>query len=278
MFIALFGTFIASFAEVFWKKSLSFGLRPIAHNLASYPMWVLFFAYFLFVWIDLSGFGFLFFIIVVFVNFLNIVLQPLVQKVYREEKISVIMPFTNLNKIFVIIASFFIFQDVSILSFFIILFTVLIIILASFDFKNKTIPKNFSTILAVESIKAADIFLSWWLVVHYGEVLYFNVTFLVWLSMYLAISLYTWQIQDIKDAPLGYWKVRIIWALWWVSWFLSLIVVSSLGLSLSVLLWFLWIWVTLFVAYFFLGDTPSKKNILLTISVALLIGTWFYFK
>jgi drug/metabolite transporter (DMT)-like permease len=57
-----------------------------------------------------------------------------------------------------------------------------------------------------------------------------------------------------------------------------MVVISNLGLSISVLLSFLGVFSTLFFAFFILKDTPTKKDIILTILLLILIPAGFYFK
>jgi len=74
--------------------------------------------------------------------------------IYREEKISTIMPYTNVNKILTIIASFFLFADVSIISLFITIFAIFVVIIGSINFKTLKFPKNIIIILINETIRA----------------------------------------------------------------------------------------------------------------------------
>ncbi|USN55431.1 MAG: hypothetical protein H6765_02265 [Candidatus Peribacteria bacterium] len=53
--------------------------------------------------------------------------RPLHMRLYQQEQMSVLMPYSNLNKIFSVIISFFLFRDVSILSLCIILVAILVI-------------------------------------------------------------------------------------------------------------------------------------------------------
>ena len=278
MFVALISTIMSAFSDVFWKKSLSYWVRPKAQSLASYPIWLVIVVYFFYIGFDTSSFNILAVLAVLAILIIDVIKEPVIQQVYREEKMSVIMPYLNLNKIFIIIASFFIFQDVSLISFCIIIFTVLVIILSSIDLKNKKLPRNFSKILFNEVGRTIWTLWSGWLILNYSEILYFNLYAVIWFIVVGYFALKTWQIHDLKTVPWQYWKYRIIGALGWLSWFLSLVVIKELWLSLSILLWFFGIWITLFVSYLFLKDTPSKKDITLTIVVAVLIGIWFYFK
>lgn len=278
MLFAIFWTFIKAFADIFWKKSLIFWLRPYAYNLCSYPLPSLFFLYFV-----LTGFSIFMIesIMIVWATLLllsGLIRQPVIQQIYREEKISAIMPYTNLNKILVIITSFFFFGDVSHITFFITLFTVAIIIYASIDLKNTKLPRNFSKILFNESIISIEILFGWWLVLEYWELTYFNAYFLIWLITYIIAVWISKQYMDVIKAPIEYWKFRVIGSLGWAAMLISLVAINELWLSVSILLGFLWIWMTLIFSYTILGDTPSRRNMFLTMIVSVLIWIWYYFK
>jgi len=278
MFFALLSTVISSFADVFWKKSMSYNIKPFAHSMASSPVAFLLCIYFISTSFSFANIELLAFITVLGILLLDVFKEPILQQVYKEEKISVLMPYLNLNKIFVIISSFFLFQDVSTISFCITIFTALVIILASVDLKNKRFPRNFWKIIFIEWNRTIGTILGWWFILKYSEVSYFVLYALIWACVYFSLAVKTQQISGLKQAPLAYWKIRPIGSLGWFAWFLSLVVIKNLGLSIWILLWFLWIWVTLLVSYIFLKDTPSKKDIILTITVAVLIAIWYYFK
>lgn len=278
MFTAILSTFITSLSQVFWKKSLQYNIRPLANNLAVYSIPFILLGYFFFTSEPFHTSDLIAVLLVGWILFMDILRAPLQQKLMTTEKISVLMPYTNLNKIFIIISSFFLFHDVSFISLLIILFTVFIIMLASFDFQSKRLPKNFWLILIIEILTAIAALLSWWVVIKYTDTLLFSLYTILGFLVFLLLTLRSWQIQDLKTAPYPYWKYRYIWWLGWVSWFLSLVVIKTLWLSISILLWFVGIGITLIISYIFLNDTPSKKDILLTIVVAGLIGIWYYFK
>jgi len=46
MFPALFSTLIDSIANVFWKKSMIFDIKPFANSIASFPIPFVFLVYF----------------------------------------------------------------------------------------------------------------------------------------------------------------------------------------------------------------------------------------
>jgi len=278
MFFALISTIITSFADVSWKKSLSFWVRTRAHALWSYPIALLIFTYFIINGFSILSVWLLPITVVLVVAVLDIIREPVSQQIYKEEKMSVIMPYLNLSRIFVIIISFFIYQDVSYITFSITILAIIIIIWTNIDFKHMQLPRCFSKIFFIEALKTIWILLWWWLILSYSEIMYFNIYILAYLMPTIFLAYTSGQLWDLIKTPVSFWFYRLISGLWWFSWFLSLIVIKNLGLSLSILLGFLWIWITLLVSYFFLKDTPSKKDIFLTITVSLLIWIWYYFK
>lgn len=278
MIFALLSTFIASFSDVFWKKSLSYNIWTRAHDLASFPIGLLICIYFITTSFSLSQVTIISILLVCIVAVMDLLRQPIMQQVYKEEKISVIIPYLNLSRIFIIVASFFIFQDVSNITFFIILVTIWVIIIWSIDFKTFRMPRNFLKLVCVELLRVWSALLWGWIVVQYWEITFFTLSVIVWTLILSFLVVSTEQYQDLLSAPQKFWFHRQLAALGWISWFLSLVVISELWLSVWILLWFIWIWATLLFSYIFLWDTPSKKSILLTLVVSLLIWIWYYFK
>gem|GEM_PF-2455326 len=92
--------------------------------------------------------------------FLQIIIVPIDQAIYKKEKISTILPYENLSSIFAILISFFIFKDVSWTSFFIAILTVIVIILFSIDFKNVKFPKKIKPIMIVQAFTALYIIIT----------------------------------------------------------------------------------------------------------------------
>ncbi len=279
MFFALLSTIITSFSEVFWKRSLNYKIWTYSHSLVSFPIGIILAVYLIFFWwYDIFSTWFFAIISIFLILLIDIIKEPFEQQLYREEKISVLAPYLNLNKIFVIIASFFIFQDVSLLSFFIILFTVLIIIFFSINIKQRKFPRNFWKILIIEIMKAIVVIFGGWVILNYWELSYFVNYIILGFSWYLLLSIYFKQLSDIQKLPIVFWKDRTIWWLWWVSWFIWLIVIKNLWLSVSILLGFLWIWITLLVSYIFTKDIPARKDILLSIFVSIFVFIGYYLK
>lgn len=278
MFTAIISTILTSFSDIYWKKSLNYWVWWKAHDILSYLVAWIIILYFFITWVDLSNLDFWVLFLICLILFIEIFTTGIAQKIYKEEKMSVIMPYTNVSKILTIIFSFFIFSDVSIISLIITLLAISIVIIFSIDFKTLKFPKNISKILFIEFWVAITTLLGWWLVINYWEIIYFILAWIIGFIILLILSLFLWEFKTLKWLPKEFWVNRFIWALWWLSWFLSLVVIKNLWLSISILLSFLWIWITLLLSFIILKDKPTKKDLFLTILVTLLVWLWFYFK
>lgn len=290
LLIAMISTIFASLWDIFFKKALKYNINLWNNDFLwqILPLGVFIFAYYYFefqfdttLYLSLDVIGAIFLSL-----FFYTIGRYFHAKIFKIEKITYLLPYENLSKIFTIIFSFYLFSDISTLSFFITLVTIFVIIIFSLDFKNIGFSKN----ILIFSFSHL-LFAIWNLIV--GYILLETSKWGLWVSGYSFITTYLvmgvviffipffvlkW-FQELKKVDFGFYTYRSIsWFLSWFSWFLSLVVISYLGLSISVLLSFLWIFSTLFFAFFILRDIPRKKDIILTIIILTLISLWFYFK
>lgn len=278
MLFALISTFLESFSDIFWKKSLNYKIGFKLHDLILRFFWLFIIIYFLFTWVAFNQINLLFLIIVFCLTLANIFSTQFYQIIYQKEKISVITPYSNINKIFVIIASFFIFSDVSIISLIITFLAILIVIGFSIDFKNLKLPKSISLIIFTEIFYWIITLWVWWLILKYNASLYFFINFLLSMLLLAIIWYFLWEFKTFKNANKSFYFNIAIASLCWISEFLWLIVIQELWLSVWILLSFLWIWITLIFSYLILKDKPAKKDLLLTVIITILVGLGYYFK
>ncbi len=290
LFLAVLSTLFSSLWDIFFKKSLKYNINLWNNDFLGQllPLAVFIFAYWYFQFhfdttLYISG-PILFFI------FLSLFFYTLGRyfhaKIFKVEKITHLLPYENLSKIFTIIFSFYLLSDISTTSFFITLFTIFVIILFSIDFKTITFSKNILVfsfshlLLAIWNLIVGYILLEttkWWLwVTGYS---FITTYLLMWVCVFfIPFFLLKWY-GELKHIDAWFYLYRWFSGfLSWFSWFLWLVVISYLWLSVSVLLSFLWIFSTLFFAFFILREIPRKKDIFLTIIILILISIGFYFK
>lgn len=199
--------------------------------------------------------------------------------VLRKERMSRILPYGNFIPVIIIIASFFIFKDISNISFAIAVLASIIIIFSSFDLKNMKISKTILIYIICRLFPAIwQIIL--WIIILEKSALSFFIVYVV-LSVILSWVLYhLWadKQEDPKMTTKEKLKYHFWLMLWWISWLISLIVVEDLWLSIATLISFLWLVLAFIMSYIFFKDAPARKDVLVATSVLILVWLWFYFK
>lgn len=278
MFLALVSTILNSFSSIYWKRSLWFWVWLKMHDLIGYWVWMIVLIYFFIVGINIHSFDIFLLFSTFSILLINTISTWLSQKLYRQEKISAIIPYTNLNKVLAIILSFFIFSDVSFLSLLITILAIIIIIIFSIDFKKFIVPNSTSLIMLTEILTSINMVWSWYLILKYWEDIYFILFLILWILFLSILTFILWQYKSIKWLKRDFWINRIIWSSSWIARFLSMLVISELGLSITILLSFLWIWITLLFSYIILKDKPARKDLILTFIITALVWIGFYYK
>lgn len=288
IFIALISTFFWSLADIFFKKALKYNLNIWNNNfLWQVIPFMLFLIIYFSIWFDEKLNLDILVLLCIFLSFILYLLWGYLRaSIFKVEKITYLLPYSNLSKVFTVVFSFFLFWDISISTFFVILFTIFIIMWFTIDLKNLTFSKNilifsFSELLyAIWNIIIGYSLLEvakWWLWVSWFS---FIITYLIIWSIILFIPfLFLGWFKELQWIGKNFYIIRwMAWILWWTSWYLSIVVISSLGLSVSILLSFIGIFTTLLFAFFILKEKPTRKDIFLTILILVLISIWFYLK
>jgi len=280
MFIAFISTLLSSIATISWKKSLTFWVprelfKLFAQTTVVSVTIILYLTWYLdFTW--LSYYHVLLLILITIVWNLKTFLN---QYIYSKEKISTIIPYTNINKILTIILAFFIFWDISNISFIITIIAIIIITLFSIDFKFLSIPKNINLFAMWEVVQSFITLLTWYVLLSITWSAFFVLSYLIWIIFVGSIVIFKWQFKEVKNIPAKFYLYRLIAChLWWTWFLLSVLVIKELWVSISILLSFIWLWMTLLFSFLFFKDKPSIKNIILIIVVSALVGLWYYFK
>ena len=199
MFYWIITTFFSSLDWIFWKKALDLNKMPSFHFWILWYLWDFIVSFFIIIlwyfnlWLLLDYKLILIIIFLVLTWFLKILLN---NKIYRNEKMSNLVPYENLDKIFVIIISYFLFSYVSLFSLLITLFIILIIIVFSIDFKNISLPNNFSLIIFVHLINAIKLLIIWYLLLEISNLEYFAIFSLIFFIISLSIIVYKKSLND----------------------------------------------------------------------------------
>jgi hypothetical protein len=283
------GVILESIWWVSQKKALSASnnLSKTLFKLFAHVIWILLFVslmlFFPFNYEILWDKSILFYIFLI--SFFTIVSQNFEILIIKKEKLSTLMPYENIDKIFVVIFGFFLFQwnsdnAVSLITMLIVCFTFLIVLLFSVNFKTLKFPVSVLYYIVTKIIK-------WILILASGYILmtYVSTTFwLIQLIFTIVISIIiSYLLRDsFKSLILQskeFYKYRFFAVITWqIAFVLWLFIIESAWVIIASLLWFLAVISKTLSITFLLQENPTNKQIILSLLVVLLIWFWLYFK
>lgn len=198
---------------------------------------------------------------------------------FKNEKITVLQPYSNLDKIIIIILWYFIFSDASFTTFIISLFAFLLIIIFSIDYNKLRISKVVWVYMVWNFFWALRVLIAWYILTHMTSLNFVFLYALILVPILIIFMIYRHQLQDITYSSKQFYIYR--WAAslsWWLSYFISIYLLTELWVVLSSLLSLVSLVTTLIFAYFLLWDKPKIKDIILSILVVGLILLWYIYK
>jgi len=203
----------------------------------------------------------------------------LFQYCLTREKVSVLQPYSNLDKIFTIILGYILFSDSSMITFGVSLFAFMVLIFSSVDIKSFKLSKTLFYFLICNIFGALRMIIIGYLLLSmssFNLVSLYALIFIGWLFIFLW---FTGSLKNFAVNSKQFYLYRIgATFTFGIYYFISIFLIQELGIVLTNLVSLVSLWATLIIGYFMLHDTPSKKDITLSIIVVWLIGVGFYFK
>ncbi len=276
----IFWVFLKSFESIFRKKSLdqSKKVTPLAFDffgsIFGLCIGSIFFLFGIEGSYDYSSS--IVFLILVWIVF-RLSSSYLMQKVYRNEKLSTITPYENTNEMLSIILAFFIFRDVSMTSFCIALSIVVFTIIYTVDFKKLTFPRFFWTFFTAQILLTLYYVCIGFIVKEISYTEYFALESLFWFIVLLSFTIKQKQISVLLHQSKSFYQDRIIASfLWYAGFILWIYIVSEFWLLLSMIFSFLYVVFTMGFSFLFFWDVPKLKSIAFAILVTSFVLLWFY--
>lgn len=284
--IGIISTALDSFSNVIWKKALNY-------STLSWSLFQLYWQYFglltVIILLLISPFeisilnnylDLLFIILIVIIATFNVIFQI---NILKKVKLSHLLPYQNLDKIFVVIIGYFLFlwteSSTSIITLLITILTMLFVIVFTIDFKKLVFPELFWSYLLHKVIKAFCVVAWWYLLIKYTSITYVIIYSLIQFFAYNVICII--KKEKFKDLILQSKSFHVSRSLssitgrvWWVIW---LYLIETSWLIIATLLWFFAIVVNIISMKYILDDIPSKKQVILAFIVTTMIWLWIYF-
>jgi hypothetical protein len=269
-----------AFWNIIYKKSIGLANWKISDkyyqfiwNLLMLIFLPLIYLYFEFQWINLLLFSLLFIWAILW-----IISSLLDQYAYKNEKISVLIPFWEFRSIFTIFIWFFVLSDNSLISFIFAMFAWIVLVIWWIDFKNFKINKYCLSITASALFWAIQNVIFWYLLISLSEysVLFFNVAvtfFILFIITLLSKDFY--QYKNINKKIASY--IAFEQFTWLLIGFITLFLIKELWLVQAILIWMLYLITSLIFSLIFLKNIPSKKEIIIVILIFTFVTFWTIF-
>ena len=281
MFWAILSPIFLSFSTIFLKKSLLSQVRlsSSCFSLLGFTGYLIFLAYFFFFWkLDFSTVNWWIIFLVIWVSGLWAIIGTIAQYVYTNEKISVITPYENLNKVISMVLSYFIFHDVTFISFLLGIFIVLIIIVGSLDFKKIQFPRFFWIFFLHQVLTAVATVAIGYALTKVGSVEYFILENVFMIGMYIIVIFMRRETQEFKKGNKKFYTNRSLASFMDAcGYFISLVVIASLGISTSIIISFVYLAAILILSYAFFKEIPEKRSVFFSFIVLGLVTLAMYF-
>lgn len=201
------------------------------------------------------------------------------QLAYDNDKISTLLPYSNLTPVLLILFWYLTLRDSSFTSFLIALATTLIILIDWFlRNRNQKFSKGVIFMLLTDVCDVSEMILTAYIIKSLPIW-----TFMMWaLSVYYLIAIiivFHWNsFKEMITQDRKFYIVRLISSvLWYLYWFFEVFLYQEIGIVITTLLSLLSMLIVLVWWYFILDDKPEIRDIILTLIVIFWVGVWFYF-
>jgi len=283
----IISSFFSSIANSLWKKAVLISKLPQSLFSIFGPIWWILIVYFIIFYNNKSLDILLDYKVVLIILFIAVMSYFITTKyinIYKNVKLSDLLPYKDLDKVFVVLFWFLIFywtkNGSSITSFFIILTTIFVIILSNVNIKKIHFSKYILQFFFVKILEAINTLLLWYIFLKYTTIEYLSIETLFYLFTAIVVSII--QKNNLKllfTQEKEFYKYRLwAWIVSWIGFIISLYIAETSWILIATLLSFIWLVFNIFSMKFILNDTPEKKQIILAVVVMVLIWVWFYFK
>jgi len=206
---------------------------------------------------------------------------PLRRTAYANEKVSTLQPYAMLFQVFPIIIGFIFItsERANVITFLSAITASVIVIATSIDYKKFKFNKYSLMVLASSTIKSFQVFAVLYFLTKLNPAsFYFTETIVVVLISILLITIKK-EFSEIKLLTKKYLKLLLFTnSIVIVSILLALTMYSTLWVVLTSLLSLLYLGFIYILWYFILKEIPSKKDIFVTLLIAVCIVIWVLFK
>ena len=229
----------------------------------------------LYIYYDLEQVNIYIFIMLIATAFLWIIWELFEQYAYKNERLSVLVPYWEFQSVFTVIFWFLFFTDNSIISLFFTLLAWLTLVIWSINLKKISFNKYCLALIVKSLFSTFKILLYWFILKSLAiyNVVFYNI--LIVFFILLLVSIFNREIKKIKKINIRKYKYLFLENfVRFFIWLLSLFIISELWIVQAVLIWMMYMVTSLISASLFLKEKISKKEIIIALVVSLCIWCW----
>ncbi len=283
----IIASFLASLSWAYWKKALNVTSLPNSLLALLNPLIWIFIIYLfaLIFWINTNIFfdkNILFLLLLWWL--LDWFWALLEVYSVKNTKVSKLIPYSNFDKLFIVLLGFLFFYwnywYTSFTTLIITIITLFIIMLFSLDFKKISIEKEIKIYILSKFLYASTTLIISKILFEYSTLDIFSVIIFYYIIFHTINNILLKRnfTLILKQEKIFY-KYRLISStIWRIAFIISILLIESSWVLIASLLSFISIvfWV-IFMKYI-LWDVPNKKQIFLSVLVIIMIGIWYYFR
>lgn len=202
----------------------------------------------------------------------------------KNTKVSKLIPYSNFDKLFIVLLGFLFFYwnsgYTSFITLFITIITLFIIMLFSIDLKKISIEKEIKIYILSKFLYASTTLIISKILFEYSTIDVFSVIIFYYILFHLINNMFLKRnlLLIFKQEKVFY-KYRLSSSIIWrIAFIISISLIEFSWVLIASLLSFISIIFWIIFMKYILWDTPSKKQILLSILVIIMIWIWYYFK
>jgi len=229
----------------------------------------------LYFYYDLEQINIYIFIMLIATALFWIISELFEQYAYKNEKLSILVPYWEFKSIFTVIFWFLFFSDNSIISLIFTLLAGLVLIIWSINFKKISFNKYCLALIITSLFSTFKILLYWFILKSLAiyNIVFYNV--LIVFFILLIISIINKEIQKLSKINIKKYKYLFLENLTrFFAWLLSLFIISELWIVQAVLVWMMYMVTSMIAASLFLGEEITKKEVFIASIVSLCIWSW----
>ncbi len=282
MIFWILSSLCAALGDVYYKKALKISNRYISDSVYQFigygflTLCLLVLVYAVEWWIGTVSAGLigLFFLSSGF----NVIVEYLEQYSFRNEKMSVLAPYSEAHTLFASVLGFLFFADSSLIAFLSAIVGAGVLVTWSIDFKKFKINRYCIALILWGVLTAVRIIIFWVVLETINPISSIFLSLATAFVIIVFIMLLRRESGQVLKSPLKLNKLIFAeWAFWilWVT--ITLFLIKSEGVVLAVLASMTYLWVAPLISYYFFKEKPKMKEVYIILIVlgCVAVGSFF---